>query len=239
MIIIENWLSRTSALIGSDAMRKIKSAKIVLLGLGGVGGAVCEALVRAGVQNLMIVDSDCVDVTNLNRQIIATRDNIGQKKCYATKSRMLSINPDVNITAIDDFILPENAEKIFDFNPTYIIDAIDTMTTKLYFAKECYKRNIPLITCLGTGNRLNPLLFNIADISQTSGCGCPVARVMRRELRKLEVPTLDVLYSTETPRKTITSAENGRHSPASISFVPPVAGYMIASYVINKIIESK
>ncbi|MBQ4100360.1 MAG: tRNA threonylcarbamoyladenosine dehydratase [Oscillospiraceae bacterium] len=234
---MENWLSRTSALIGEDAMRKIKSAKIVLLGLGGVGGAVCEALVRSGAQNLMIIDADCVDITNLNRQIISTCDNVGQKKCYVAKSRMLSINPDVNITAVDEFILPENAEKIFGFNPTYVIDAIDTMTTKLYLAKECYARNIPLITCLGTGNRLNPLLFNIGDISKTSGCGCPVARVMRRELRKLEVPTLDVLYSTEIPRKTITSSENGRHSPASISFVPPACGYMIASYVINKIIE--
>lgn len=231
------WLSRTSALLGEENLKKIKTSRIVLLGLGGVGSSVCEALCRCGISNMLIIDGDTVDITNLNRQIITNLENVGQKKCYVAKSRILSINQDAKITASDKFVLPDNSDFIFDFKPDYIIDAIDTMTAKLHIICEAKKRGVPIISCLGTGNRLHPELLKIGDITETSGCGCPVARVMRHELKKRDVSSLDVLFSTEVPEKVICSSENGRHSPASISFVPSVAGYLIASFVINSIIK--
>ncbi len=234
----KEWLQRTEALLGEDAVSQLSNQTVAILGLGGVGGAAAEAICRMGVGRIILVDSDTVDCTNLNRQLFATADTVGQSKCLAAKKRLLSINPEVEIVCHEQFFLPENAGFLFDEQPDLILDAIDTVTAKLYLAQECQQRGIPLITCLGTGNRLDPSLLRWGDISQTSGCGCPLARVMRRELKKRGILQQMVIYSVELPAKSICTGgeENGRHSPASCAFVPPAAGYLMASVGIRKLL---
>ncbi len=216
-------------------MDKLAKAGAVVLGLGGVGGAVAEALCRAGVGHLLLVDHDFISITNLNRQIPATLSTVGMQKCQALKSRLLDINPDIDIKCSADFLLPENGGVIFDYNPDFIIDAIDTMTTKLWLAEQCHSRDIPLFCSMGTGNRLDPSQLRFGDIADTAGTGCPLARVMRRELKKRGVSSLRVVYSLEMPIKGIaTESENGRHSPGSSPFVPPAAGYLLASVALRE-----
>lgn len=233
----QNWLQRTEVLLGSETLHELTQKTVAVLGLGGVGGAAAEAVCRMGVKRLILIDNDKVDETNINRQLFATAQTVGMVKCEAAKQRLLSINPEVEIICHEEFFLPENSDFLFDEHPDLILDAIDTVTSKLFLAQLCAEKQIPLITCLGTGNRLDPSLLRWGDISETSGCGCPLARVMRRELKKRSVTCQTVVYSIEVPQKAVTSQENGRHSPASCSFVPPAAGYLMASVGIRKMLN--
>ncbi len=232
-----DWQLRTTALLGENSIETLAKSRVAVLGLGGVGGSAAEALVRAGVGSLLLVDKDCFDITNLNRQILCDREQIGKAKVITAKERFELINPNAQIHTAQEFFMPENSSFLFDFKPDYVVDAIDTVTAKLYLAKECKQRNIPLLCCLGTGNRLDPSKLTYADISKTSGC--PLARVMRRELRKLGIDKLDVVFSTEQPIKAVADTENGRNSPGSSPFVPPAAGLLMASLVVKKLIENK
>ena len=232
----ENWQARTEALIGKENLLKLQNSNIVIFGLGGVGSYVVEGLVRAGVQNIGIVDKDIVDITNINRQLIADTTTIGKSKVDVEEKRILDINPTAKIIKIKEFVDKNNIEKtmnnILNLNShiDYVVDAIDTISSKLEIIKYCKQNNINIISCMGTGNKLNANMFEIADINKTSVC--PVAKIIRKELKKLEISSLKVLYSKEIPIKNIQSA-----SPASISFVPSVAGLLIAGEVIKNICE--
>lgn len=232
-----SFLSRTELMLGAEAMKRLASARVCVIGLGGVGGSCAEALLRAGVGHLILMDHDKVDITNLNRQLFATLKTLGQKKADAAVSRLSSINPEAELISLPLFYEESSMEEVFSLAPEYIIDAFDTVSGKLHLAKECHSRGIPLIMCMGTGNRMNPTAFRLGKIKETAGCGCGLSRVMRKELRRLDLTEQMVLYSTEEPKKLVASSENGRHSPASISFCPPVAGYIIASHVIRYFAE--
>lgn len=231
------WLERTELVLGETRLRRLANARVAVIGLGGVGGAAAEALVRAGVGHMLFIDGDTVDDTNRNRQLLATTETVGMDKISAAEGRYRAINPDGDFTFKKEFYLPENSAWLYDWQPDYIIDAIDTVTAKLDIAKQCKTRKIRLIACLGTGNRLDPERLRLGDITETAGCGCPLAKVMRRELRRRGIEHLPVLFSTEEPAKTIAESAAGRHPPGSISFVPPVAGYIIAGKCIRDIIE--
>ena len=226
---MDERFSRSSRILGEQKMEKLNKSAVIVFGIGGVGGAVLEALVRGGVGTVAVVDKDTVDITNINRQIIATNDNIGEKKVGAAEKRALSINPDINFEKYDLFYLPETAEEIDLTKYDFIVDAIDNVTAKLELIERANKLEIPVISSMGTGNKLHPELFEITDINKTSVC--PLARVMRRELKNRGIKKLTVVYSKEEPIKTDNSV------PGSVSFTPPVAGYLIASHVINKLIE--
>ena len=228
------WLGRQTLLIGESGTKRLQKSSVALLGVGGVGGAALEGLVRAGIGRILLIDHDEVELSNLNRQIIATLPALGRKKIEVAKERVLSINPHLKIEISDTFYLPETRDVLFDFCPDLVIDAIDTVTAKLDLAQECFRRSIPLLASMGTGNRLDPTQLRMGDISQTAGCGCALARVMRRELKKRGILHYRVLYSTEAPIKSVLAAsENGRHSPGSISFVPPVAGFILAGEAVR------
>ena len=231
------WLERTELVLGETRLRRLANARVAVIGLGGVGGAAAEALVRAGVGHMLFIDGDTVDDTNRNRQLLATTETVGMDKISAAEGRYRAINPDGDFTFKKEFYLPENSAWLYDWQPDYIIDAIDTVTAKLDIAKQCKIRKIRLIACLGTGNRLDPERLRLGDITETAGCGCPLAKVMRRELRRRGIEHLPVLFSTEEPAKAIAESAAGRHPPGSISFVPPVAGYIIAGKCIRDIIE--
>lgn len=235
--------SRTEMLIGADAMRILENSRVAVFGVGGVGGYAVEALARAGVGAIDIVDCDTVSESNINRQIIATYKTLGMKKTDAAEERIVSINPLCRVKKYDIFFLPENAND-FDFSVyDYVVDAIDTVSGKLAIITKCSELGVPVISSMGTGNKLDPTAFEITDIYSTSVC--PLARVMRTELRKRGVSSLKVLYSKEPPKKAIqlksTEGEaqnrdiNRRSTPASISFVPSVGGLIIASEVIKDI----
>ena len=229
---------RTELMLGKAALEKLKNARVAVIGLGGVGGAAAEALLRAGVGHLLFIDGDTVSDSNRNRQLLATLETVGIDKVDAAKARYEAINPDCDMTFLKEFYLPENSDFLYDWKPDYIVDAIDTVTAKLDIALRAQKLGIGLIMCLGTGNRLFPELLKVGDISETKGCGCPLARVMRRELRKRGIEHQTVLFSTEEPQKAIVPGEeNGRHAPGSISFVPPAAGYIIAAKCVRDIIN--
>ena len=226
---MDERFSRSSRILGEQKMEKLNKSSVIVFGIGGVGGAVLEALVRGGVGTVAVVDKDTVDITNINSQIITTDDNIGEKKVDAAEKRALSINPNINFKKYDLFYLPETAEEINLSEYDFIVDAIDNVTAKLELIERANRLNIPVISSMGTGNKLHPELFEITDINKTSVC--PLARVMRRELKNREVKKLTVVYSKEEPIKTENSV------PGSVSFTPPVAGYLMASYVINKLLE--
>ncbi len=223
--------SRQARIIGEEKMNVLKNSSVIVFGLGGVGGAAAEALVRGGIGKIAIVDKDVVDITNLNRQIIATEETVGMKKTDAAEKRFLSINPDLIVEKFDIFYLPETADEINLSDYDFIIDAIDNVTAKIELIVRAEKQGVPIISSMGTGNKLSPEMLEIADIYKTSVC--PLARVMRRELKNRGVKKLKVIYSKEEPIKTDSSV------PGSISFTPPVAGYLAASYVIKKLIENK
>lgn len=231
------WLERTELVLGETRLRRLANARVAVIGLGGVGGAAAEALVRAGVGHILFIDGDTVDDTNRNRQLLATTETVGMDKISAAEGRYRAINPDGDFTFKKEFYLPENSAWLYDWQPDYIIDAIDTVTAKLDIAEQCKTLKIRLIACLGTGNRLDPERLRLGDITETAGCGCPLAKVMRRELRRRGIEHLPVLFSTEEPAKAIAESAAGRHPPGSISFVPPVAGYIIAGKCIRDIIE--
>lgn len=227
---MQEIFQRTEALVGKDALTKLKNSHVAVFGIGGVGGYVVEALARGGVGEITLVDNDTVKESNINRQIIALHSTIGQLKTEAFSKRLYDINPDIRINMLNLFVLPENVSEI-NFNSfDYVVDAIDTVSGKLAIIDKCNEYDIPIISSMGTGNKLDPTMFEIADINKTSVC--PLARVMRYELKKRGIKKLKVLYSKETPIKTSTS-----RVPASISFVPSVAGLIIAGEVIKDIIK--
>lgn len=230
--------ARTEILLGKEAMNKLNRAHVAVFGIGGVGGYVVEALARSGIGRLDLIDHDKICVTNLNRQIIALSETIGRYKTDVMKERVLSINPDAEVTTYRSFYLPENADDFDLFKYTYVVDAVDTVTAKIELVMRAKQAGIPIISCMGTGNKLDPTQLEIADIYQTSVC--PLAKVMRRELRKRGVDSLKTLYSREEPIKPETGTEETtrRALPGSTSFVPPAAGLIIASEVVKDIVQS-
>lgn len=231
--------SRTQLLLGASAMKKLKHSTVAVFGLGGVGGYVAEALARSGVGALVLVDHDTISLTNINRQILAAHSTLGMEKAEAAKARVLDINPDIRVTAHKIFYGPETAH-LFDFSEyDYVVDAIDTVTGKLALVTAAQAAGTPIISSMGTGNKLDPSKFQIADISKTSVC--PLARVMRKECAKRGIKHLKVLFSTEDPLSPDSVTEElpeGRRSlPGSVAFVPSVAGLMIAGAVINDLVK--
>ncbi len=219
--------SRSERVLGKNAIEKLKNSSVIVFGIGGVGGAAVEALARGGVGRIAVVDKDVVDVTNINRQIIATDETVGEKKTDVAENRILSINPQAEVQKYDVFYLPENADDIDLTRYDYIIDAIDNVTAKIELITRAEKCGVPIVSSMGTGNKVHPEMLKIADIYKTSVC--PLARVMRRELKNRGVKKLTVVYSEEEPFKTDSSV------PGSVSYTPPVAGYLLASVVLNKL----
>lgn len=226
---------RTEALIGADALTCLRMSSVLLFGLGGVGGYALEALVRAGVGRIGIVDFDVISESNTNRQILATLDSVGKKKTELALDRAKSIDPDVEVLVFDCFADESNIASIFEqARPGYVIDAVDTVSAKLAIISEAKKRGVRVLSCMGTGNKLDATKFMIGDVSKSSIC--PLARVMRAELRKKGISGVEALWSTEIPHSVVTDAEHGRHAPASISYVPAVAGLLLAGHVIRSMI---
>ena len=255
---MEDMFSRTELLIGKNNIEKLQNSKVAVFGIGGVGSYVVEGLARAGIGNFILVDSDDVSISNLNRQIIATTKTIGKPKVEVAKDRILEINPNANVTTYKEFYMPDNRVPLED-DISYIVDAIDTVTAKIDLIEEAEKLKIPIISSMGTGNKLDPTKFEVTDIYKTSVC--PLAKVMRKELRDRGIKKLKVVYSKEEPIK-IKDRDNfekdrelykneveaekyaekknyisNSHVPGSISFVPSVAGLIIAGEVIKDIIN--
>lgn len=224
---------RTELLIGSEGLEKLASARVLVFGAGGVGGYICEALARAGVGHIAIVDNDTVSESNINRQIIATYETIGRPKTEVMKERILSVNPACQVEVFDCFYLPgEPSAEQFDFTAyDYVADAIDTVAAKIDIICRCREAGTPVISSMGTGNKLDPSRFEIADISRTSVC--PLAKVVRKALRDRGIKGVKVLYSKEEPVKT------GSRTPGSISYVPPVAGLLIGGEIIRDLIRAE
>lgn len=224
---------RSALLLGEGAIQKLNSCRVAVFGLGGVGGYVVEALARTGVGTLDLIDGDKLSESNINRQIIALHSTVGRFKAEVAAERVKAINPHIcaNERAI---FYDKTTENQFDFTVyDYVVDALDCVTSKLMLAVNCHKAGVPLISCMGTGNKLDPMAFKVADISETKVC--PLARVMRRELKKAGVEKLKVVYSEEEPKRSDSVSEDAR-VPASVSFVPPAAGLLIASEVIKDLL---
>ena len=250
-----NQFSRTELLIGKEGIDKLKNSKVAVFGIGGVGSFVVEGLVRAGVENFVLIDDDKVCLTNLNRQIIATRKTIGKYKVDVMKERILEINPNANVETHQEFYMPNSESNIINNELSYVVDCVDTVTAKIEIITQCKKLNIPVISAMGTGNKLDPSRFEITDIYNTNLC--PLATVMRKELRKRNIDSLKVIYSEEEPIKPDETLEcscktncicppgtkrkcaERNQVPGSISFVPSVAGLMIAGEVIKDIINKE
>ena len=236
---MEERFERTAMLLGEASVEKLKNAHVAIFGVGGVGGYVLEALARSGVGKFTLIDNDTVSLSNINRQIIATEMTVGRPKVDVAKERVLSINPSAEVNALNMFFLPENAGEI-DFSPfDFVVDAVDTVSAKIEIVMQCQAVSVPVISSMGTGNKLDPTAFEVTDIYKTSVC--PLARVMRSELKKRGVKKLKVVYSREEPIKPSNGdlkAPNGRRSvPASVSFVPSVAGLIIAGEVIKHLVR--
>lgn len=235
-----NEFSRTELLLGEEGIEKLKSATVMVLGVGGVGSHCIEALARCGVGRLILVDNDTVSLTNINRQSIAYHSTVGQYKTKVMERRIADICPEIQVKTYEMFVLPDNVEQLFEEKIDYIIDAIDTVTAKLVVVEEAKKRGIPMISSMGTGNKLHGELFEITDISKTSVC--PLCKVMRRELKARGIYHLKVLYSKEKPvdisgRDTGEDKGSRRSVPGSISFVPPVAGILIAGETVRDLLK--
>ena len=247
-----NQFSRTELLIGKNGIEKLEESKVAVFGIGGVGSFVVEALVRAGIGNFILVDNDKVSLSNLNRQIIATRNTIGKYKVDVEKSRILEINPNAKVEVYKEFFMP-NSKNIIDETVDYVVDAVDTVTAKIELVIRANKLNIPIISSMGTGNKLDPTKFEVTDIYKTSVC--PLAKVIRKELRARGIKNLKVVYSKEEPKKLNQESEiNYKESnissdnientnkiqtqiPGSISFVPSTAGLIISGEVIKDILK--
>lgn len=230
---MDEQFQREIMLIGKENLEKLKKSKIIIYGIGGVGSFVCEALARAGIENLILVDYDKIEITNLNRQIHALHSTIGEQKTEAMKNRILDINPKAKVETYYNKETKEKEEELINETINYVIDCVDTVTTKLKLIETAKRKNIPIISSMGTGNKLDPTKFEITDIYKTTVC--PLAKVMRKELKKRNIKNLKVVYSKEEP---ITQIENQRkRTPASISFVPSVAGLIIASEVVKDILK--
>ena len=230
--------SRTELIIGRDAINKLHNSKVAVFGIGGVGSFVVESLVRAGVGKFVLVDKDEVDITNINRQIIATYNTIGKAKVEVAKERILEINPKAEVEIYKEFFLPET-EGILDNSIDYVVDCVDTVTAKIELVVRTNKLNIPIISAMGTGNKLDPTKFEVSDIYKTSVC--PLAKVMRKELKTRNINKLKVVYSKEEPIKHKEQSKEElygtKQTPGSISFVPSVAGLIIAGEVIKDLIN--
>ena len=235
---MEEQFSRTGLLLGEDALQRLQQARVAVFGIGGVGGYTVEALVRAGVGTIDVIDSDTVSVSNLNRQLLATYDTVGMLKVEAAKNRILSINPKAVVNAHPIFYTPETADQL-DFSQfDYIVDAIDTVTGKLCIIQRAMEAGVPVISCMGTGNKLDASALQVADISKTTIC--PLARIMRKELRKRGINHLKVVYSTEEALTPVGAEEEAaalgkRTIPGSTAFVPGTAGLILAGEVIKDI----
>ena len=228
--------SRTRLLLGEDGLAKLAAARVAVFGIGGVGSFAAEALCRAGIGHFLLVDSDAVDVSNINRQIHATTRTVGQKKTDVMRARMLEINPAADVRAKCEFYEPDRAEAFFTEPLDYIVDAVDTVTAKISLVVEAEKRSIPIISAMGAGNKLDPTRFEVADIYKTSVC--PLAKVMRKELKKRGIPRLKVVYSKEPPLRPDASEpeDTRRQTPGSVSFVPSVAGLILAGEVVRDLL---
>ena len=230
---MDEQFQREIMLIGKENLEKLKKSKVIIYGIGGVGSFVCEALARAGIGNLILVDYDKIETTNLNRQIHALHSTIGEQKTEAMKNRILDINPKAKVETYNNKETKEKEEELINETINYVIDCVDTITTKLKLIETAKRKNIPIISSMGTGNKLDPTKFEITDIYKTTVC--PLAKVMRKELKKRNIKNLKVVYSKEEP---ITQIENQeKRTPASISFVPSVAGLIIASEVVKDILK--
>lgn len=248
-----NEFSRTELLIGQEALQKLVASRVAVFGIGGVGSYAVEGLARSGIGKLVLIDDDCVCLTNINRQLHATHKTVGKPKVEVMRDRVLEINPRVEVEIYQRFYMPAQAEELVRADYDYIIDAIDTVTAKIDLVVQAYNKGIPIISCMGTGNKLDPSRFEISDIYATSVC--PLAKVMRKELRKREVPSLKVVYSQEEPLTPIASGESDnennsndpkgttrtgsirRQIPGSIAFVPSVAGLLLAGEVVRDLIK--
>ena len=226
---MESEFSREELLIGKQNVDKLHLKKVAIFGVGGVGSFVVEGLARAGIGNFILIDNDIVDITNLNRQLHALHSTIGKYKVDEMKERILDINPRARVEVYREFYESNEKNKILDSSVNYIVDAIDSVKSKINLAKDAQELNIPIISSMGTGNKLDPTKFEISDISKTSVC--PLARVMRKELKKIGIKKYKVLYSREDPIK------SDEKNPGSISFVPSVAGLIISGEVIKDIIK--
>ena len=247
-----NQFSRTELLIGKEGIEKLKNSKVAIFGIGGVGSFVVEGLVRAGVENFVLIDDDKICLTNLNRQIIATRKTIGKYKADVAKERILEINSNANVEVYKEFYMPDSKTNIINKELSYVVDCVDTVTAKIEIIMQAKKENIPVISSMGTGNKLDPTKFKITDIYKTNIC--PLAKVMRKELRKRNIDSLKVIYSEEEPIKPDDTSSSScktncicppgtkrkctirNQVPGSISFVPSVAGLMIAGEIVREII---
>lgn len=225
-------------LLGAEGIKRLKQSTVAVFGVGGVGSHCIEALARSGVGRLVLIDNDTVSPTNINRQSIAYQSTVGQYKTKVMQKRIADIDPEIHTEVWETFALPDNLEQFFTEKTDYIVDAIDTVSTKIALASLAYKRQIPIISSMGTGNKLHPELFEIDDIYRTSVC--PLCRVMRRELKSRGIPCLKVVYSREKPlspqkEQDAEKRESGRPVPGSVSFVPPVAGLLMAGEVIRRL----
>ena len=226
---------RSAAMLGEENMERLYAAHVLVFGLGGVGGHAAETLCRGGIGTLSLVDSEKFDSSNCNRQIFATAETVGKEKTEAAKERLMSINPECEIRTYSFFYGKDpTPSSLFD-GVDYILDAIDTVSAKMMLSEEAKKRNIPIVSCMGTGNKLDPTRFRVADIKHTKVC--PLARVIRSECKKRGIEGLKVLYSEEEPVSGVIPSEYGRHAPGSVSFVPGVAGMILAGEIIKDIIK--
>ena len=235
---MDEKFSRTEMLIGNDGMKKLKDAKVAIFGIGGVGSFVCEGLARSGIGNFVLVDFDKVDESNINRQLIATVKTIGKYKVDLMKERILEINPNANVEVHKEFYMDDSEADIITADLSYAVDCVDTIMAKVGIICKCDAIDVPVISSMGTGNKLNPTMFEVADIFETSVC--PLARIMRKDLRKRNIEKLKVVYSKEHPINTNEHAINQNRKfnvKGSTSFVPSVAGLIIASEVIKDIVS--
>lgn len=245
---MQTQFERTKLLIGEESLEKLKNARVAIFGVGGVGGYVCEALVRSGIGSFDLIDSDTVCLSNLNRQIIATHSSVGKYKVDVMRDRMLDINPEVNVKVYKCFFLPENAHEFPFAEYDYVVDAVDTVTAKIELVMKCQEEGVPIISSMGTGNKMEASAFKVTDIYKTKMC--PLAKVMRYELKKRGVKKLKVVYSEEIPLnpmvRSLEVAANAdktvasrRSTPGSLAFVPPVSGMIIAGEVVKDLTGQK
>lgn len=221
------WQTRSEMLLGTEGIERLQNACVAVIGAGGVGGGAIEALARAGVGHLRILDPDTFALHNLNRQLLATLETVGRGKAAVAVERVHAINPRCDAVGLPLRLLPDNREALFALCPDIILDACDTTTTKIDLIVECGRRGVPLLSCMGTGNRLSPDKLRIGDLSETAGTGCGLARILRRELRRRGIEHQRVVYSTEMPLPT------GSRTPGSVAFVPPAAGMLMAAEAVR------
>lgn len=232
----KNFTTRTSLIIGKDSAEKLKNSNVIVFGVGGVGSFSAEAIARAGVGNMTIVDFDEVDITNINRQIPALHSTVGKYKVEVMKERILDINPNINIKAYKELYNEETSEKLLSEDYDYVVDAIDMVSSKIHLIQTCINKNMKIISSMGMGNKLDPTKIEVTDIHKTHTC--PLAKVMRKELRDRRIKKLKVVYSTEQPQELKEKIMNGKKvTPGSISFVPSVGGLTIASVVVRELIQ--